>query len=238
MHRLITIAAALLCTAGLLFTANSAWALSCSPPPRSYWPSTAVLSPQPYLVLQNEKMNTAWFEGPTRIDATVTKVGQFDVIRPVKPLTVGATYTLVGTVHAGYQQAPTRWVDNTRVPLMWTIKVESTPAPIWKSEIVVGKGRADKGGWGPSSSQILNLDFTSDGPVLAEVALVRGKSSTTLLRPVEAGKPLRFGRGPCGGTVHLIGEGVWTASVTLIGPSGQRSKTKTAQFVTPVPTGY
>lgn len=221
----------------LLSTATSAWALSCAQPRPLWWPGGATLPAQPFLVLDNEALESAWFAGPSRIEATVTVVDGYQVIRPKTPLKVGATYTLKGNNKSRFIEGPWRWVGDTRTPLTWTIKLDSSAAPTWHSEIVVGEGAARRGGWGPTSSQILTLNFDSAGPALAEIKLVRGAAKHTLLLPVESGKPLRFGQGLCDGEVQLIGAGAWTATVTLIGPSGQRSAPKTATFVTPAVKG-
>lgn len=231
MYRLLAFAVA-------LCLSQSAYALSCKQPEPQWWPGAATIAPNPFIVLSKERLKTAWFQaGKERIAATVTVVDQHRVIRPAKPLTVGRTYTLGGTGEYGFAKGPWQGSQNSQQPLTWTVRARSHPAPVWTGEIGVGASSGRYSGWGPTSSQILNLPFESAGPAIAEVKLVRGKSQRLLLLPVLPGKPLRFGRGLCSGEIDLLGDGDWTARITLIGASGQRSEAKTVVFPSPKATG-
>ena len=231
MHRLLALVAV------LLFSANSAWALRCAQPDPIWWPVAATLSPQPYLVLDNERMTTAWFEGPTRVEASISTVDGYQIIRPKTPLTVGATYTLGGASERRFAKGPWQRAAGKQLPLTWTIQADDGAAPKWRSDVKLGAGGAKVDRWGTISQQALILDWAGVGPALAEVKLTRGATTRTLLLGVTQDKPLTFGRDLCDGEVRLEGAGDWTANVTLIGPSGQRSKTKTVIFPSPVPKG-
>lgn len=231
----------------ILISASSAWALSCMQPFPTWWPGTeGTLSPTPLIVLDEEQLDAAWFEGPSRVDAEITAVNGYVLIRPKTPLTVGARYTLKGKGPHRFSKGP--WArkrvekdgqrTDTQVPLTWTIKADASAAPTWTGAIEVGAGSARHGVWGTTSSQILTLPWTSAAPAIAEVKMTRGATTKLLYLPVTQGKPLRFGRGLCGGELNLVGESDWTAAVTLIGPSGQRSETRSVTFPSPVPTGH
>ena len=227
MHRLLAFAV-------VFFCAQNALALRCGRPDPSWWPTAATLPPLPYIVLDKERLVTAWFEGPERVDASIEVVGDYQVIRPKTPLTVGATYTLKGANEKRFAQGVWQRVAGKQVPLTWTIAAASA-APSWTGDISVGAGSAHKDAWGIISQQALSLAWTGPSLALAEVKLTRGATAVTLMLPIAPGKPLGFGRDLCGGEVRLEGEGEWTAKVTLIGPSGQRSKTKSVTFPSPVP---
>lgn len=229
MHRLLTFAAVLL-------FANSAWALSCAEPEPAWWPGVAALSPQPFIVLSEVRADSAWFEsGKTRIEAVITAVDRHQLIRPNTPLVVGKTYTLRGK--GPYVFAKGLWRPGTkkRAPVTWTVGPDKSAAPVWTGEIEVGKSVARKGVWGTTSRQVLMLSYRSAREALAEIKLTRGKTTRTLYLPVKEDKPISFGRGLCDGAVQLVGEGDWTATITLVGPSGQRSAPKSVTFPSPVP---
>lgn len=220
----------------ILFS-TSAWALSCAQPRPVWWPGVAgELSPTPFIVLDNEALTEAWLEGPTKVEVEVVQVDGYLVLRPKAPLKIGATYTLKGTGPYRFKTGPWGMAANKQTAPRWTIAKDDSPAPEWTGEIQVGESSAATGVWGPTSSQTLTLSWKSAARAIAEVVLTRGTLKKTLLLPVTPGNPLRFGQGLCDGQVDLIGEGDWTAQVTLIGPSGRRSATKTVTFPSPVPT--
>lgn len=227
---------ALLIALPFLFSAQ-AHALSCAQPSPQWWPSaTGSVSPTPFIVLDDEAITSAWLTGPTRVELTIEKIGGHIVLRPKTPLKIGATYTLEGTGPYRFKTGVWGVADNKRAPVKWTVAADKSAAPQWTGEITVGKSSARTGHWGPTSRQELNLSWKSDAKAIAEVVMTRGKQTQTLLLPVHPDKPLSFGQGLCDGEINLIGEGDWTAKITLIGPSGQRSKTKTVTFPSPVPT--
>lgn len=224
--------------------ASSAWALSCVWPGPVWWPSTATTLPSDaFIVLHmpdsdDYDLEAAWFEAESeRIEAVIEILDYETVFRPKTPLTPGVTYTLTSPDAERLDHWLWQMEDEDKVPVRWTVDDGIRAPARWLSEVHVGESIVEATIWGRVSQQTLRLDFEADGPVLAEVQLTRDAEQYTLLRPVESGTPLTFGRGPCVDDVDLIGRGEWTAAITLIGPDGARSSTKTVRFSLPMVSG-
>lgn len=224
--------------------ASSAWALSCIGPGPIWWPPTETTLPSDaFIVLHmpdydDDDLEAAWFEAESeRIEAVIEIRDYETVFRPKTPLTPGVTYTLTSPDAERLDHRLWQMEDEDRVPVRWTVD-DGTRAPTqWLSEVHVGESVAEKTDWGKVGRQTLRLDFEADGPVLAEVQLTRDAEQYTLMRPVESGTPLTFGRTLCVDDVDLLGRGEWTAAITLIGPDGARSSTKTVRFSLPMVSG-
>jgi hypothetical protein len=224
----------------VLCGSSSAWALKCAQPLPTWWPAVGgSISIRPIIVLQHEHLDAAWLEGPNKIAVEIKQIRRgLTLVIPKAPLNAGQTYTLRGINTDRFAEGPFHQArrSDARSVVRWTVKADASPAPVWTGEVKAGKAVGHDGRWGATSNQTLTLGFESAAPAIAEIKLTRGETTYWVMQPVEPGGTVRFGRTKCRKGIHLAGEGDWTADVTLIGPSGQRSKTRRVTFASPKPT--